>query len=327
MVAATLLLYTWHYLGLPTGLKQKVEVRIPPGTSARGIGDILEASGVIRSSTLFALAVSRRGVAHLLQAGTYQLDGTHPVYGVVDDLLTVPHSVLSVTVPEGLTRHEIAGLLAARGLVDSVRFVALTEDPAYIRTLVLEVPTLEGYLFPETYYLDPHASPEAVVERMVGEFRHIFSDSLQQRLAVVDLTLHEAVTLASIVEREAQAQDERPVISGVFLRRLRLDRRLESCATVAYALGSHKTHLSNEDLLVDSPYNTYRYGGLPPGPICNPGRAAIMATLYPADTIYLYFVARGDGTHIFSRTNEEHEQAKRTVRRLQQAPDQQAAVQ
>ncbi|MEW6755549.1 MAG: endolytic transglycosylase MltG [Candidatus Latescibacterota bacterium] len=323
-VVAGVLYYTWYYLNLPTGLRQKTEVRIPPGTSARGIGAILEERGVIRSATAFAVRVSQRGVAHQLQAGTYELDGTRPVSGVIDCLLSVPPLVWSVTVPEGLTRHEIAGLLAGRGVVDSARFVALSEDPEYARRLGVEAPNLEGYLFPDTYHIDPQATVEAVIEHMVSRFRHVFSDSLQQRLSEVDLTLHEAVTLASIVECEARVRDERPIVSGVFQRRLHLDRKLESCATVAFALGAHKTHLSNEDLLVDSPYNTYRYLGLPPGPISNPGRASILATLYPAGTTYLYFVSRGDGTHVFSRTHEEHEQAKRALRRLQ---GQQAAVQ
>ena len=131
---------------------------------------------------------------------------------------------------------------------------------------------------------------------------------------MIGMSLHQAVTLASIVEREARIPAERPVISAVFQRRLDFNRRLESCATVEYALGVHKKRLTNADLQVDSPFNTYRHRGLPPGPIGNPGRASIMATLFPADTEYLYFVARGDGGHIFSRTNKEHEQAKRTLR-------------
>ena len=150
---------------------------------------------------------------------------------------------------------------------------------------------------------------------MVEQFHSVFADSLYGRLDVIKLDLHQAVTLASIVEREAQAASERPVISGVFLRRLQLRRRLESCATVEYALGVHKKRLTNADLRVVSPFNTYRHRGLPPGPIGNPGRAALLATLYPTPTEYLYFVARGDGTHIFSRTNKEHERAKSKVRR------------
>jgi UPF0755 protein len=184
-----------------------------------------------------------------------------------------------------------------------------------VQELGLAVDNLEGYLFPETYFFDVETDERAVVKIMVDQFHQVFADSLYRRLPVLDLSLHQAVTLASIVELEAVAAEERPVISGVFQRRLKLNRRLESCATVEYALGVHKKRLTNADLKVQSPFNTYRYRGLPPGPIGNPGRAAILATLYPTDTEYLYFVARGDGTHIFSRTNKEHVHAKQLVRR------------
>ena len=175
-------------------------------------------------------------------------------------------------------------------------------------------PTLEGYLFPETYFLDPDATEEEVIERMVAQLREVFADSLYPRLDHIGLTFHEAITLASIVEREAAVAEERPIISQVFQRRLRLNRLLESCATVEYALGVHKKRLTNRDLKVESPFNTYRHRGLPPGPIGNPGAAALLATLYPAETDYLYFVARGDGRHAFSRTHTEHARAKRSIR-------------
>ena len=152
---------------------------------------------------------------------------------------------------------------------------------------------------------------------MVDQFHRVFADSLHQRLKEIGLSLHEVVTLASIVEREAVAVEEQPIISGVFQRRLKLNRRLESCATVNYALGTNKKRLTYADLEVDSPFNTYRYQGLPPSPISNPGRTALLSVLYPEETEYLYFVARGDGTHIFSRTNREHERAKRQVKLAQ----------
>ena len=139
------------------------------------------------------------------------------------------------------------------------------------------------------------------------------------RLDSIGLNLHQAVTLASIVEREAKAASERPLIAGVFLRRLSLNRRLESCATVEYALGVHKKRLNNADLRVKSPFNTYRHRGLPPAPIGSPGKAALYASLYPEKTEYLYFVARGDGTHIFSRTNVEHEAAKRQLKQIEKS--------
>ena len=301
----------------PTGLKTVREVHIQPGMSARRIGHLLQTQNLIRSAEVFALAVRLQGLEHQLEAGTYHLDGTRSTTAIIRRLLEAPVRTRRVTIPEGLTRQEVAGLLGRSGLVDSSRFLTLTEDAVLLRKLGIETPTLEGYLFPETYFFDVETTATAVIERMVEEFHQVFADSLRDRLSVIGLSLHEAVTLASIVEGEAMAQKERPIISGVFQRRLRLERRLESCATVEYALGVHKKRLTNEDLQVDSPYNTYRHRGLPPGPIGNPGKAALLATLYPTDTDYLYFVARGDGTHIFSRTNKEHVKAKQTVRRQQ----------
>ena len=202
-------------------------------------------------------------------------------------------------------------------MADSARFVAVTEDPHFIRQLGVVAPTLEGYLFPETYFFDPDADERAIAALMVNQFHRVFTDSLRQQLEALGLSLHQAVTLASIVEREAVAVEEQPIISGVFQRRLKLNRRLESCATINYALGTNNKRLTYADLEVDSPFNTYRHHGLPPGPISNPGRTALLAVLYPSETEYLYFVSRGDGTHIFSRTNREHERAKRQIKLAQ----------
>jgi UPF0755 protein len=301
----------------PTGLQTPRQVQILPGMSARSIGRLLEEEGLIRSALVFTLTVQLQGMANRLEAGTYLLSGTKTTAGIIQDLFATPAFRKRVTIPEGLTRQEIAGLLARNQLVDSTRFIALTADSAFVRRLGIEAPTLEGYLFPETYFFDPHTPEEQVIERLVGEFKQVVADSLRQRVRDLGLTLHETVTLASIVEREAKVKTERPIISGIFHQRLRLNLRLESCATVVYALGLHKEHLTSADTQVDSPFNTYRYQGLPPGPIGNPGRASLLATLYPAETSFLYFVARGDGTHRFSRTNEEHELAKRLLRRTE----------
>ena len=211
----------------------------------------------------------------------------------------------------------VASALARQGIVDSTRFVQLSEDRTFTASLGIDEPTLEGYLFPETYFFSMESDEEAVIRRLVKQFHQFMNDDALARLDTIGLSIHQMVTLASIVEREAQDADERPLIAGVFLRRLSLNRRLESCATVEYALGVHKKRLTNADLRVKSPFNTYRHRGLPPAPIGSPGKAALIASLYPKKTEYLYFVARGDGTHIFSRTNVEHEAAKRQVRRLE----------
>lgn len=306
----------WAF-GRPTGQTQSQDIQIQPGMSARKIGDLLEKSGLIRCASVFAWTVRWQGLGQHLKAGTYQLDGSKATADLIQDLLKAPIQTRRVTLPEGLTRQETAQILQNHGLIDSARFVALTADARLIERLAIDGPTLEGYLFPETYFFDLETTEEEIIERMVGEFHHVFADSLLPRLQELGLSQHQAVTLASIVELEAVANDERPIISSVFHRRLKFNRLLESCATVEYALGVHKKRLTNADLKVKSPFNTYRHRGLPPAPIGNPGKASILATLYPATTEYLYFVARGNGRHIFSRTNKEHERAKREIRRAQ----------
>lgn len=306
--------WSW-FLNRPTGHTPE-RVTVEAGMNARNIGLLLEEKELVRSGNLFAVMARLRGLEGRLQAGTYRLDGHRTTAGMVEDLLQSPIQTARVTIPEGLTRHEVAGLLDRAGVVDSASFVAATGDRDLVHRLGVEASTLEGYLFPETYVLAQGSGAEEVARTMVAQFGEVMAPHLRSRLSAIGLTLHQAVTLASIVEREAQVQTERPVIAGVFLRRLRLAHKLESCATVEFALGVHKDHLSNVDIQVESPYNTYRYPGLPPGPIANPGRAALAATLFPVDTEFLFFVARGDGTHIFSHTRQEHERAKQKVRQL-----------
>lgn len=308
-----------RHLDSPTGSPAR-QLQITDGMSARAIGTHLEAAGIIRSARWFELRARWRGVAARLEAGNYSLDGARSTGRILDDLLEAPLELVRVTIPEGRTRQQTAALLAAAGLADSSRFVATTEREDLIGELGITASTLEGYLFPETYLFPVTATEEQIVRHMVAQFFEVFTDSYFSRLSAIDMSLHQAVTLASIVELEAVAATERPLIAAIFLRRLGFNRRLESCATVEFALGEHKTHLTNEDLKVKSPYNTYRHRGLPPGPIGNPGAASLHATLYPVqDTNYLYFVARGDGTHIFSATNAQHEVAKREIRRKARA--------
>lgn len=307
------------YFSQPTGLRPPRPITIPNGSSARSIGTQLEREGIVRSGRVFAWTVRLQGLSYQLEAGTYQLDGLSDVSNIIRQLLEAPPQMRRATIPEGLTRHQTAGVLARQGIVDSARFVRLSEDRVLASQLDIGKATLEGYLFPETYFFSMDSDEETVIERLVSQFHRVFDEAALARLDSIGLNRHQAVTLASIVELEAQTASERPLISGVFLRRLSLNRRLESCATVEYALGVHKKRLTNADLRVKSPFNTYRHRGLPPAPIGNPGKAALLATLNPERTEYLYFVARGDGTHIFSRTNAEHEAAKRRVKRLEKS--------
>ena len=307
---------TVWWLDQPTGAGEQI-VRIHKGKNARQIGDLLEKLGLVRSARTFSWNARLSGLARELEAGSYPLSGAMTGTEILQSLRKAPLELDRVTVPEGLTLGETAALLQQRGFADSARFSALATDPEIVRSQGVEGASLEGYLFPETYFFGKGVSEKEIISRMVSEFFSVVDDPLMARLDSVEMSLHDAVILASIIEGEARVDSERPIISSIFHRRLKLRRRLESCATIEYALGFHKERLSNEDLRVESPFNTYLHQGLPPGPIGNPGRASLIATLYPADTQYLYFVARGDGTHSFSRTNKEHEAAKRAIRREQ----------
>jgi UPF0755 protein len=215
--------------------------------------------------------------------------------------------VHQVTIPEGLAGQQIAELLADRGLVDRDRFVSLLRDRETLGRFGLEGESLEGYLFPDTYRVVKGLNEEAIAQRMVRRFQEMFGPEEQARARELQMTVPEVVTLASLIEREAHVPEERPLISSVFHNRLRRGMPLQSDPTVMYALSRFSGRLTKANLQAPSPYNTYLRQGLPPGPIANPGRASIMAALYPASSRYLYFVSKNDGTHAFSTTLREHD--------------------
>ena len=310
------LLSLFFFLNQPTGYSRTQEIVVRRGMTAGEIGRLLARTGLIRSRTFFALTAEVLGLDRQLEAGRYHLNGSASTLSILRSLRSGQAITRDVTVPEGLIRKEIAGIFRRSLGLDSLKFLGLTEDAPLVERLGIDAPDMEGYLFPETYNFDVETEERRVIERMVGEFKRVFSNVLKERAAELGLSLHEAVTLASIIEGEAKVKEERPIISAVFHNRLRLGWRLEADPTVLYALDyPNKKKLRYRDLRIPSPYNTYLHRGLPPGPICNPGKASIMAALYPAEVDYRYFVARGDGTHIFTRTNREHTNAKRQIKR------------
>jgi UPF0755 protein len=303
------------FLNRPTGLADSRKIVIQREMTVRRIGQLLQEQGLIRNTRFFVLMARLSGIEGRLEAGEYRLNGRKTTYRTMWRLTQGGAITKNVTIPEGRTIREIAGILRREIAIDSVRFVELVCDSAFCHELGVQASTLEGYLFPDTYNLFYRMSERAILKTMTAHFWEVFNDSLRQRARDLGLSVHQAVILASLVEGEAQVARERPIIAGIFHRRLRLGRALESCATIQYALGRRKTRLRNHDLKIDSPYNTYRHRGLPPGPIGNPGRAALRATLYPADEGYLYFVSRGDGTHIFSKSLRKHINAKNRIKR------------
>ncbi len=299
-----------------------VTVVIPRATGLAGIEKILAAQGVISGNTPLLILARLTGKGHRLKAGEYVFPPGRTPLQVLDLLVSGRVLYRPVTIPEGMNQYQVADILARDGWIDQHRFLALSRDPGFIRKLGLEVVDLEGYLFPDTYLLSRGQQDEAgIIRMMVARNQQVLAALLDQYPRKSSLSDHQILTLASIVEKETGRAGERPLIARVFLNRLRLGMRLQADPTVRYGLLPDRGQggrLTRRDLAQPTPYNTYLIKGLPPGPICNPGRAAIAAVLAPATQSYLYFVSRNDGSHYFSRSLAEH---NRAVARYQKSED------
>ncbi len=306
----------WIYCGVQPTLvfKEKIILDIPMGSSIFQIGRILEEKGLIKNRDSFVWYVYLTGRKERLKAGHYSFDGSISFHRLVKELETGRPIIYKITIPEGYTAGEIGLLLSRRGLIDLNKFQELLHDKVFLNSQLTNFSpsTGEGFLFPDTYEIAQGASEEEILRVFFRRFRQVWAE-ISSEATTNDLSPLESVILASVVEKEAKVEEERPVIAGVFLNRLQKGRLLQSCATVQYALGERKQRLLYEDLEIDSPYNTYRYKGLPPSPISNPGRASLAAVLHPTKTDYLYFVAKTDGSHVFSRTYREHLKAQSYV--------------
>jgi UPF0755 protein len=292
-------------------------VEIPAGAGTRAIGDRLVAAGVVHDRVTFRAALWLSGRAKRLQAGEYRFDQPMTPVDVLGKIARGEVYVVNVTFPEGLTIADMAAIYESHGFGPAQAFVDAAADPARVKALDPAARDLEGYLFPETYPLPRHASAAKLVALMVDRFQKMFTPAMRADAEARGLTPRQVVTLASIVEKETARPEERPLVAAVYTARLRIGMPLQCDPTVIYALvkaGRYDGKIHKDDLAFDSPYNTYRYPGLPPGPIASPGRASLDAAIHPADADYLYFVSRNDGTHVFARTLEEH---NRNVRKFQ----------
>jgi UPF0755 protein len=289
------------------GAEQFVE--IPPGAGPALIGRRLAESGVVRDTVSFRVALARSGQARRLQAGEYRFDAPMSAGEVIDKLARGDVFLHPITFPEGLTIKQMAQIYERDGGGSRSDFLRAAANAAVIRELDPEAGDLEGYLFPNTYSLPRRTTAEQLVQRMVTAFRDVLTPDIVQRAAAHGLTVRQLITLGSLVEKETARPEERPIVAAVYANRLRIGMGMQCDPTVIYALervGKYTGNLTREDLHFDSPYNTYRYAGLPPGPIANPGRASIEAASAPADVPYLYFVSRNDGSHVFAVTLDEH---------------------
>jgi UPF0755 protein len=290
-----------------SGAEQFVD--IPPGSSTKAIGDHLVAGGVVRDPLTFRFSLLMSGQARALKAGEYRFDHPMTPLEVIGKIARGDVYVIAVTFPEGLTLSEMAAIAEMHGIGSAAAFSAAAKDTTAIRTIDPAARSLEGYLFPETYRVNRRTDPARLVGLMVERFSHVLTPELRRATEARGLSIHQLVTLASLVEKETARPEERPVVAAVYLNRFRIGMALQCDPTLIYALqreGKYNGNLRRDDLAFDSPYNTYRYPGLPPGPIASPGKASLEATAHPADVDYLYFVSRNDGSHAFASSLADH---------------------
>lgn len=292
-----------------------IRVIVPKGASFSAATDSLNHAGLVGSRFFFKLYARAKQTDRNIKPGTYLIKRGTPWSEIIAALHGGHGLVNTITIPEGFSVSQIVPLLAQTLSVPADSVNSAVRDTAFIHRLAIPARTLEGYLFPDTYAFPDGTRPRDAVLEMVKRFEREWKPEWTAELTKIGLTRHQAVTLASIVEREAKVPAERPVIAAVYLNRLRAKMLLQADPTVQYARGKHTARLLHKDLEIDSPYNTYKYPGLPPGPIASPGNPSLVAALYPAQVEFLYFVAAPDGHHEFRRTLSEHDQAVKQVRR------------
>lgn len=297
----------------------EIRVVIPEASSSGKIADILHENGLIKNQFVFKYQIKAKGVGSKLKAGEYSLSTDMDLETIIDKLTTGTKSYNTVrfTIPEGYEMRQMADKLSNEGIVDKDRFLELVskkvnfEDKYTFLKELDDEQGLEGFLFPSTYEIYVGSSEEEVIEKMLSQFAKVYKEYVEPKLNDFNFTLNEAITLASIVEREGKLDSERPIMSGVFHNRLEKNMMLQSCATVQFILGERKAILTNEETRIPSPYNTYINTGLPPAPIASPGEASLIAAVNPAEVDYLFFVLTGeDGSHTFTKTYQEHLNAK-----------------
>jgi len=315
-VAAYLYADLLRYAETPAS-KQSVEavVVVHPGERFQKIANELTAAGVLNHPFKFRAYARIKNYDKRIKAGEYALTNDMSPDAILKALIEGRVRLHKVTVPEGYTQKQIAELLQASGLTTTSDFLQAATDPALLNAEGIDADSFEGYLFPETYFFPLGVTPKKIISTMVHRFREQFRPEWKERAEMLGFSIHEIITLASIIEKEAGMSFERPIIASVFYNRLKRGMRLESDPTVIYGIKDFDGNLTREHLKTPSRYNTYKIKGLPPAPIANPGADAIEAALYPAETEYLFFVSRQNRTHQFSSTIAEHNQAVRKYQR------------
>lgn len=312
-IAAVGYVYFWLH-SHPLAGSATATLYIRPGDSATDVARQAHGLGLVPSVRSFRILSIVTGLDKKLRVGRYDFKADQSRLDIYRILRQGKSVGIKITIAEGLTQKRILAILAESTHVDIGEFERLAQDTSFIDSLGFESKSLEGYLFPETYIIPWGSSASYTLTTLADNLRRFFVDSLKDRMRDIHMNLHETLTLASLIESEARDGEERALISSVYHNRLRKGMLLQCDPTVIYALGGLDRSLLLKDLEIDSPYNTYKYSGLPPGPICSPGAASIIAALYPAETRLLYFVADGRGKHVFSETLEQHNAARRRVK-------------
>ncbi len=309
------LVFRYLVLSWPVAVIFRDSISIPEGTSAYQVAHLLKEQDLIPNEKIFVNAVRLKFGTRAIRAGNFQMFNVRHIGDLVEQILRPRVKAVTITIPEGLTREQVARFINAKYFINITNFLAVTEDEGFIRSLDLDVQSLEGYLFPDTYRIRNGSTEEDMIALMVRHVKQVLNEEISRQGLAVDMNPHEILTMASIIEGEARYDSERVIISAVYHNRLRRGMCLQADPTVQYAIPDGPRRLLYRDYEYPSAYNTYLHKGLPPGPVNNPGLASILAAVSPSDVNFLYFVANSQGRHVFSYTLDEHNRVVRDLRR------------
>jgi UPF0755 protein len=308
IIAGLIHFYIVLFLPFSPGGEWK-EIVISKGMNFKEITATLKKEGIIKWGYAFDIFGRTYGITKKVRSGYYSLSSSMSMIGILRTFKKGMIIEYSLTIPEGMAIEDIAEIIDKVGLAKKEGFASITNDRGFVKSLGFEAKSLEGYLFPDTYLIPQGMTSKEIAERMINRFREVITPDIEKRAKEIGFTISQVITLASIIEREAQVDSERPLVSAVYHNRLKKRMPLQADPTAIYGIKRINEKITKKDLKNKSPYNTYRIAGLPPGPIANPGFKSIKAALYPADVNYLFFVSKNDGTHHFSRTASEHHEA------------------
>lgn len=302
-------------ISYPEIKKEEIEIKIGRGSNLEKISEILHENNIIKDKPGFKIMTILDGSSSELSFGWYRMEKYSNPRKILTMLKKGQRMTVKVTIPEGLSSSQTINLIGQNCDVDIKELYGLLNDRQFLDDLGVKSGNPEGYLFPDTYIFYRSEEPRSIIKRMINRLNSVLKHDRLYRIDTMSFTSHQILTIASMIEREAVIEREKPLIASVIYNRLKKGMKLQIDATILYSLGYHKPRIYFKDLKVDSPYNTYKHRGLPPGPIANPGYQSILAAIHPADTDYLYYVADGKGGHIFTDNFSEHKEAKRKARK------------